>query len=108
MLGEPVGYVHTMGKPCCVTGAKLLQMHLLFRRELDGILVQRSWHKDSPLDQAQGGRMVICQNLAYLKPAAYLLRAALSLLCAFRTATYCGGARNFHGSLYITTAFKIL
>jgi hypothetical protein len=31
-----------------VTAAELLQMLLLLWRELDGILGQRSWHKDSP------------------------------------------------------------
>jgi hypothetical protein len=35
-----------------VTGAEVLQMPLLLRRELDGILGQRSWQKDSPPHQA--------------------------------------------------------
>jgi hypothetical protein len=36
-----------------VATAELLQMPLLLWREFDGILGQRSWHTDSPPDQAQ-------------------------------------------------------
>jgi hypothetical protein len=61
-----------------VTAAELLQMLLLLWRELDGILGQRSWHKDSPPDQAQVSRMVIGQDLAPVKPTMYLLRTVLS------------------------------
>ena len=61
-----------------VTAAALLQMPLLLWRELDGILGQRSWHKDGPPDQAQVSRIVICQDLAHVKPATYLLRTVLS------------------------------
>src|SRR4030095_4232779 len=61
----------------CVTAAELLQMSLLLWRELDGILGQRSWHKDSPPDYAQVSRMVICQDLVHVKPTTYLLRTVL-------------------------------
>src|SRR4030095_2465392 len=61
-----------------VATAELLQMPLLLWRELDGILGQRSWHTDSPPDQAQVSRIVICQDLAHVKPATYLLRTVLS------------------------------
>ena len=63
-----------------VTAAELLHMSLLLRRELDGILGQRSWHKDSPPDQTQDRRIVICQDLAHVKPATYLLRTAVQHL----------------------------
>ena len=61
-----------------VTAAELLQMPLLLWREVDGILGQRSWHTDSPPDQVQVGRTVICQNFVHCKPAAYLRRSVLS------------------------------
>src|SRR5262249_49642008 len=66
-----------------VTATELLQMPLLLWRELDGILGQRSWHKDSPPDQAQVSRLVIGQDLAYVKPAVYFLRTVLrrSIAC---------------------------
>src|SRR4029450_11753467 len=35
-----------------VAGAEMVQIRLLLRCELDGILGQRSWHRDSPPDQA--------------------------------------------------------
>src|SRR5215470_14047320 len=68
-----------------VTGTELLQMSLLLQRELDRILGQRSWHKDSPPDQAHVGRIVICQDLAHVKPATYFLRAVLSRKMMFQT-----------------------
>jgi hypothetical protein len=38
---------------------------------------QRKGAKDSPPDQAQVSRMVICQDLAHVKPATYCLRTVL-------------------------------
>ena len=63
-----------------VTAAELLQMPLLLWRELDEIFGQRSWHKDSPPDQAQVSRIVIDQDLAHVKPAKYLLRTVLRIV----------------------------
>jgi hypothetical protein len=62
---------------CSITGAEVVQLHLLLRRELDGILGRRSWHKDSPPEQAQVRRMVLCQDLAHRQLATYFLRAVL-------------------------------
>ena len=59
------------------TGAELVQGHGLFGGEVDGILGQRSWHDDRPPDQARLDGIVICQDLAHVKPAAYLSRAVL-------------------------------
>src|SRR5439155_9285867 len=59
-------------------GAELLQVHCLYRGQVDGILGQRSWHAYSPPDQAKVSGIVICQDFAHVKPAAYLLRTVLS------------------------------
>src|SRR5262247_274189 len=69
--------------------AEVLQLYLVLRHELDGIRGQRSWHKDSPPDQAKVGRTVICQDLAHVKPTGYLLRTVLgrSILYSLLTPT---------------------
>jgi len=69
-------------------GAELLQAPFLCRGQVDGILGQRSWHDYSPPDQAKVSGIVICQDFAHVKPAAYLLRTVLSAplvpRCGFR------------------------
>ena len=52
-------------------GAEVLQVHCLCRGQGDGILGQRSWHDDSPPHQAKVSGIVICQDFAHVKPAAY-------------------------------------
>src|SRR4030095_6214141 len=63
-----------------ITSAEVLQIRLLLWRECNRILRPRSWHKDSPPNQGQVGRIVIGQDLAHVKPATYVLRAVLSAL----------------------------
>src|SRR4029453_15023381 len=103
--GENAGPLD-FGKRGRVTAAELLQLSLLLWCELDGILGQRSWHTDSPPDQAQVSRMVIGQDLAHVKPATYLLRTALRDIKSASASRLFSQNRKAEVSIFISRTYQ--